>query len=232
MHNQHAGLSQQLAAQHITQRLEQAAQARLAHGAGRPRRRRRWWLARRWWQLARRPGVATQPPVRYPHRVRWSEAPMSKLARALILAVMVAVLPLAGLTAIAHAQANDQHTTSQQELADNWNYYYQATHIPPAELKARMQDEVAQRKLADRWSYYSHATQMSPAELKAWLQARDRVDTPTEPPAPVQPDQPSGQPAWLVVSLGGLAVALAVVAGLALLAARRANRRAQVRPAA
>ena len=70
MHNQQAGLSQQLAAQRITERLEQAAQARLAHGAGRPRRRRRWWLARRWWQLARWPGVATQPPVRYPHQVR------------------------------------------------------------------------------------------------------------------------------------------------------------------
>ena len=69
-HNQQAGLSQQLAAQRITERLEQAAQARLAHGAGRPRRRRRWWPARRWWQLARWPGVATQPPVRYPHQVR------------------------------------------------------------------------------------------------------------------------------------------------------------------
>jgi len=73
---------------------------------------------------------------------------------------------------------------------------------------------------------------MSPAELKAWLQAKDRADTPTEPPAqvpaPVQPDQPSGQPTWLVVSLGGLAAALALVAGLALLAARRANRRARV----
>jgi predicted small integral membrane protein len=45
----------------------------------------------------------------------------------------------------------------------------------------------------------------------------------------VQPDQPSGQPAWLVVSLEGLAAALALVAGLALLAARRANRRARVR---
>jgi hypothetical protein len=66
MHNQHAGLSQQLAAQRITQRQEQAAQARLAHGAGRPRRRR--WLARRWWQLARRPGVG-QPAVHHPHHV-------------------------------------------------------------------------------------------------------------------------------------------------------------------
>ena len=62
MYNQHAGLSQQLAAQRITERQNQAAQARLAHGAG-GRRRRRWWLS------GRRPGAAAQPAVRPPHRV-------------------------------------------------------------------------------------------------------------------------------------------------------------------
>ena len=128
---------------------------------------------------------------------------MSKLARALILAATVAALNLAGMTAIAHAQANDQDTPSQQELAERWNNdYYQATH-------------------------------MSPAHHKAWMQAQDRPDTTTQPStqvpaAPVQPTEPNGQPTWLVVSLGGLAAALALVAGLALLAARRANRRAQV----
>jgi hypothetical protein len=71
MHNQHAGLSQQLAAQRITQRQEQAAQARLGHAAGRPGRRRRRWLAPRWWLLGRRPGVAAQPAVRHPHPVRY-----------------------------------------------------------------------------------------------------------------------------------------------------------------
>jgi hypothetical protein len=39
MHNQHAGLSQLLAEQRITQRHEQAAHARLAHDARRPRHR-------------------------------------------------------------------------------------------------------------------------------------------------------------------------------------------------
>jgi hypothetical protein len=157
---------------------------------------------------------------------------MSKLARTLILAATVAALNLAGMTAIAHAQANDEDPITQQELADNWNYYNQATHIPPAELKARIQADATQRELSDRWTYYDHVTRMSPAELKAWMQAKDRPDTPTEPPAqvsaPVQPTEPNGQPTWLVVSLGGLAAALALVAGLALLAARRANRRAQV----
>jgi hypothetical protein len=156
---------------------------------------------------------------------------MSKLARVLILAATVAALNLPGLAAV--AQPNDQDPASQQELAENWNYYQQATRVPPAELQARMQAGAAQRKLSENRTYYYHATRMSPAELRAWMQAKDRPDTTTQPPtrvpaAPVQPTEPNGQPTWLVVSLGGLAAALAVFAGLALLAARRANRRAQV----
>jgi hypothetical protein len=156
---------------------------------------------------------------------------MSKLARTLLLAATVTALNLAGGAVV--AQPSGEDTTSQQELADNWNYYQQATRVPPAELKARMQADAAQRALSERSTYYSQATRMSPAELKAWMQAKDRPDTPTQPPtqvpaAPVQPAEPSGQPIWLVVSLGGLAAALALVAGLALLAARRANRRARV----
>jgi threonine/homoserine/homoserine lactone efflux protein len=53
----------------------------------------------------------------------------------------------------------------------------------------------------------------------------------TDNPAPLQPDQPTGQPGWLVVSLAMLAATLAVVAGLAVLAARRANHRARIGPA-
>jgi hypothetical protein len=73
------------------------------------------------------------------------------------------------------------------------------------------------------------------AELKPWMRARDRADTSAEPraqvPVPVRSVEPSGQSDWLVVSLGVLAAALALVAGLALLAARRANNRARVRQA-
>jgi hypothetical protein len=63
MHNQHAGLSQVLATQHITEQHEQAAHERLARGI---RRRRQAWVARRWWQLARWPGVAADQPVSRP----------------------------------------------------------------------------------------------------------------------------------------------------------------------
>jgi hypothetical protein len=66
MHNQHAGLSQALADQRITERHEQAALARLVGGARPPRRRRRrtdrrWWLAPRWLD------VATDQPADRPH---------------------------------------------------------------------------------------------------------------------------------------------------------------------
>jgi hypothetical protein len=53
MHNQHAGLSQTLAEQHITGLPDEADQARLVRGARSPHRRRRSWTVRGWWQLAR-----------------------------------------------------------------------------------------------------------------------------------------------------------------------------------
>jgi hypothetical protein len=66
MNNQHAGLSQVLAEQRMTEWRQQAAHARLARSARPPRRRKRW-AARRWWQLARWPAVATKQPARRPH---------------------------------------------------------------------------------------------------------------------------------------------------------------------
>jgi hypothetical protein len=58
MNNQHAGLSQALATQRITERHEQAAHARLLRGARPLRRRRTRWAARRWW--APFPSFSTQ----------------------------------------------------------------------------------------------------------------------------------------------------------------------------
>jgi hypothetical protein len=69
MHNQHAGLSQLLAEQRITQWHEQVTHARLVRGARPPRRRRRSRTVRGWWQLARWPAVATQQSARRPNTV-------------------------------------------------------------------------------------------------------------------------------------------------------------------
>jgi hypothetical protein len=69
MTNQHAGLSQVLAEQRITERRQQAARSRLGYGSRPSGRRRRSRAARGWWQLARWPGVAAEQPTRRPHSV-------------------------------------------------------------------------------------------------------------------------------------------------------------------
>jgi hypothetical protein len=66
MHNQHAGLSQALADQRITERHEQAAQARLV-GDARPPRRRRRRTSLGWWRLAPRWVDVADQPVDRPH---------------------------------------------------------------------------------------------------------------------------------------------------------------------
>jgi hypothetical protein len=69
MNNQHAGLSQVLAEQRITERRQQANDARLSRGARSLRRQHRRWAARSFLQLARWPRVATNQPARHPHSV-------------------------------------------------------------------------------------------------------------------------------------------------------------------
>jgi hypothetical protein len=182
-----------------------------------------------------RPAQSAGPGRRVPRLLVWSGV-ILLVALAALGVLLPAGTALGGVADERGQQAAQEQVTTenatQQELAENWSYYQQSTQVPPAELKARMQTDATQRELSERWTYYYHATRMSPAELKAWMQAKDRADTPTEPPAqvpaPVRPPEPAGQPGWLVVSLGGLAAALAVVAGLAIVAARRANRRARV----
>jgi hypothetical protein len=48
----------------------------------------------------------------------------------------------------------------------------------------------------------------------------------------VRPAEPSGPSGWLLASLGGLAAVLVLLGGLAVLAARRAGRRARLGHAA
>jgi hypothetical protein len=189
MHNQHAGLSQQLATQRIAERQQQAAQARLAQSAGRSRRRRHRWRTRRWWQLVRRPGAA--------------------LTRALVIGAVLAAMHLAGMTAVAQAQATDQATR------------------PPAE-----------GQVGESWRHRRAAAQHQQSAADAALkrvQARERFSipnaTPAEVPAPA-PSRQRGPSDRLIAWLGGLAAALALAGGLGVLAARRTRRRARLEHAA
>jgi hypothetical protein len=137
---------------------------------------------------------------------------MSKLARALVLGVTLAAMNLAAMTTVALAQANDEPTTN---------------------LDARRQPTEAQ--VGEAWRHPQVAAEQSPAaddtrRPPTEAQVGETWRHPTSAPAPSA--EPSGQPGWLVASLGVLAAALAVSGGLAVLAARRAGRRARIRHAA
>jgi hypothetical protein len=136
---------------------------------------------------------------------------MSKLARTLILGATLAAMNLVGMTAVAQAQANNEGKDARR---------------PPSE-----------RQVGESWRHRQVASQEQ-ATADAALQrvlARERSSipsgTPAQVPAPV-PAEPNGQSGWLLASLGVLAAALALAGGLAVLAAKRAGRRARVGHAA
>jgi hypothetical protein len=134
---------------------------------------------------------------------------MSKLTRTLIIGATLAAMHLAGMTAVAQAQANDEPVMQ-----------------PPTE-----------RQVGEAWRH-RQATSPEQTAADAALQrvlARERFaipnPTPAQTPAPV-PAKPSGRPAWLIASLAVLVAALALSGGLAVLAATRTRRRARLEHAA
>ena len=137
---------------------------------------------------------------------------MYKLARTLILGATLAAMNLVGLTAVAHAQANDpdgkqaRRPPTERQVGEAWRHNQVAS---PEQTAA---DAALQRQLArERHSIPS--------------------GTPAQVTAPVPPE-PSGAPGWLLASLGVLAAALVLAGGLAVLAAKRAGRRARIGHAA
>jgi hypothetical protein len=137
---------------------------------------------------------------------------MSKLTRALIIGPMVVAMNLAALTTVALAQANDQPTSNQDarqrptqgQVGEAWRHPHVAAEQPTVADDTRRPPSEAQ--VGEPWHH------------------------PTS--APVPSAAPSGQPSWLLPVLGVLAAALVLAGGVALLAAKRAGRRARVRHAA
>jgi hypothetical protein len=118
---------------------------------------------------------------------------------------------LAGMTAVAQAQVNNEgkdarRPPTEAQVGESWR---QGQVAPPEQTAA---DAALQRQLArERFSIPSG----TPAQVPA--------------PAPAEPSGPSG---WLLASLAVLAAALVLAGGLAVLAAKRAGRRARLRHAA
>jgi hypothetical protein len=135
---------------------------------------------------------------------------MSKIARALVLGAMLAAMNLAGMTTVAQAQSNEEPAVKHD------------ARRPPTE-----------RQVGESWRHRQVAAGQPtigdarpPTERQVGELYRHQVSV------PVAAAEPSGQPGWLVLGLGVLAAALALVAGLAVLAARRAGRRVRAAKAA
>ena len=136
---------------------------------------------------------------------------MSKLARALVLGATLAAM-LASLTRAASAQPTHEPTSNrdarrpptQGHVGEAWRHPQVAPTTPTVVSASRQPPTEAQ--VGEAWRH------------------------PTS--APVPPAEPSGQPGWLVASLGVLAAGLALAGGLVVLATTRANRRARLRHAA
>jgi hypothetical protein len=155
---------------------------------------------------------------------------MSKRTRSLILGVTLAAMNLAGLTAVAQAHATEQTITQfaspPLEPHAGESYRHRAVASSITGSPNAIEHAIAQQR-SDSFT--------TDAALRRQL-ARERSSiptaTPAQAPAPTQADEPNGQPGWLLASLGGLAAALALIAGLVVLAIRRAGRRARVGHAA
>jgi hypothetical protein len=153
---------------------------------------------------------------------------MSKHARALVFGAMLAAMNLAGMTAIAQAQATDQPASNQdarrppteRQVGESYRNYHDAL----AAQSQTAQDDAIQRfrrgeRAAQEQLTIADDTQRPPTEAQVGESWRHPVNV------PVPPAEPSGQSGWLVLTLGVLSAALALVAGLAALVARRTSRR-------
>ena len=149
---------------------------------------------------------------------------MSNRARALVLAAMVAAMNLAGMTAVAQAQPNDDISSTRHRALGQAQLGVAGDHATPRPPRERQPGEP--------YRYYHDA-------LAAQAQAArdDARRPPTEgrvgeswhprAKAPVQPVEPSGQGGWLIPAIGVL-VALVLCGGLAVTTTRRTRRRVPV----
>ena len=137
---------------------------------------------------------------------------MSTLVRALVLGVTLAAMNLAGLTAVASAQATDQPTGNQD------------ARRPPTQ--AQVGESWRHPQVAPEEPTVAGDTRRPPTESQVGESWRHPTG------APVRSAEPSGPPGWLVASLSVLVVALALSGGRAVLATRRAGRRARLGHAA
>jgi hypothetical protein len=128
---------------------------------------------------------------------------MSNRTRALIVGATLAAMHLAAMTAVAHAQAIDEPTSghdarrppTQGQVGEAWHQPQEAADAPAVAGDTR---PPTQSQVGESWRYQTSV--------------------------PGRPAEPGGQPGWRIASLGFLAAAVALVGGLAVVAATRPSR--------
>ena len=173
---------------------------------------------------------------------------MSKLARALTLAVMVAAMQLAAMTAVAQAHTSNDLASTRHRALGRVEFLATVAQAHATDQPSGRADATVRRLLAREQSSIPNAAHprllldeerssilnlpnRAPAQAAADAAHRRLLAQEgyystwtygnTSAPAPAEP---GGQPGWLTPALGVLAAVLALVAGVAVLAARRANR--------
>jgi hypothetical protein len=159
---------------------------------------------------------------------------MSKLARTLTMAAMVAAMQLAGMTAVAHAHSSTDPASARHRALGREELLATADHAVAAQQQPT-DDAVVRRLLArERASIPNGAPGHTAADAAhpRLLLDEDRSTllnlpnpAPTQPTSPVQPAAtPSGQTGRRIPALGVLAAVLALAAGVTVVATRRAGR--------
>jgi hypothetical protein len=129
---------------------------------------------------------------------------MSRRTRARIVAVTLSAMILAAVTAVAHAQPTDEPAArrppTQSQVGEAWH----------------------QPQVAPAGSEVAGDVRRPPSEGQVGEPRRDQAEV------PARPAEPDSQLGWRLASLGFLAVALALVGGLAVQAATRPGRGTRV----
>jgi hypothetical protein len=132
---------------------------------------------------------------------------MSTRTRALAVGAILAAMQLAGMTAVAHAQADNEgkdarRPPTQSQVGEAWHQ----PQVAPSEPNV------------------AGETRRPPTESQVGESWRHQTSVPG------RPAEPDGQPGWRIASLGFLAAALALAGGLAVYAATRPGRSTRVGP--
>jgi hypothetical protein len=139
---------------------------------------------------------------------------MSRRTRALVVGAILATMHLAAMTAVAHAQADNEgkdarRPPTQGQVGEAWHQPQVASSEPDVAGDARR----------------------PPTESQVGEPWRHQTNVPTN--VPIRSTGPDGPQGWRIASLGFLAAALVLAGGaLAVFAVRRSGRSTRVGPVA